>query len=110
MRVLWSVVVVCLVAASGAAHVDVGTESRAVRVLAVVRQAAHAEAPTARHTWQGAAGRVRATERRLPPVALAFDGTLHAPEARATTLLWSVCDCVAAAPTRTGSARGPPIV
>jgi hypothetical protein len=114
MRALWSVVVLCLVAASGAAvHPDAAAEPVAaavVAVAAVVHQAGRAEAPTARHTWQGATGRARAQERRLPSVALAFDATLPAPEVRATVLLWSVCEVVAAAPTRTGSARGPPIV
>ncbi|HEY0480745.1 MAG TPA: hypothetical protein VGD37_24695 [Kofleriaceae bacterium] len=110
MRALWSVVVVCLVAASGAGTSDARSEHRAPTLL---RQApSRAGAPALRPTLHAGVRRVAAPERtQLPisPAALTAAFSLRPPLRRALAQVGAGCGRAAAAPLVTGSARGPPI-
>jgi hypothetical protein len=113
MRVLWSAVVVCLVALSGAGWSDVGEVRDALgqRPGASLDHgtpvAAHALAP--RLAPQAAPRRARAPVHRIPPVTLAEAPALPAPCRRAIAQVAAASDRVLAALVLTHSARGPPI-
>lgn len=110
MRALWSLVVVCLVAASGAGASDARSEHRAP---SFARQApSRARAPAVRTALHPGVRRVAAPDRtQLPmsPVVLTAAFSLRPPLRRALAQVGAGCDRVAAAPLVTGSARGPPI-
>jgi hypothetical protein len=109
MRALWSVVVVCLVAASGAGAIDARSEHRAP---SFVRQApSRAGAPAVRPALHAGVRRAAPECTQLPisPAALTAAFSLWPPLRRALAQVGAGCDRVAAAPLVTGSARGPPI-
>jgi hypothetical protein len=107
MRWLWSFIVVCLVAASGAARADVRPAPRASSLVRFAPPVAHLQAT--RHVLQPVAGRARAPEHGLSPAAIVAAFSLRPPRRDAAWCADFACERLVAFPTLTGSARGPPI-
>lgn len=109
MRALWSLVVVCLVAATGvrpdAAH-RAGSPA-AFAVAAPLSARALATRPVGHP--QLAAAEAPDPERRLPPVTAATAFALRPPPPRAFALVQLLHDRAASAIALTRFARGPPV-
>ena len=110
MRALWSVVVVCLVAAGGVAPADARTEPR---VSSLRRPTAGILAT--RPVVHLVTGRARTPEARpsalsgLPPAVVAAPFAVPAPPRRAIAHAHRSCTHIALPLILTCSARGPPI-
>lgn len=121
MRALWSVVVVCLVAASGAGRVEARTAGRAAPCGQQPASLGHPAPSLARAIATAPSLHAVATRSAHRPGARGSERPLAAPALAATPLsLLAPPSCAldrpgpavgrAAAPAiRTGSARGPPI-
>jgi hypothetical protein len=108
MRFLWSAIVVCLVAVSGAGRAEARPEPQLDELA--YREAGLAVAPgvASRSSLHPITARARAPERALPPAALATAFSLRAPSPRALDRPRTIHPHAVAAPICTGSARGPP--
>jgi hypothetical protein len=107
MRALWSLVVVCLVAATGVRPAEARRELHPTAIDRA-QPAAHAIATRPSPQVIGAR-RAHGPELRLPPVVLAMPFELRARPARALARANAPCDRIFATLVLTRSARGPPI-
>jgi hypothetical protein len=115
MRVLWSLVVVCLVAAGGVGRLD--ASSRSIASAQARTAASPLSAPALHGARQVAGARARGPDRALsrplprplPPALLALAPSLCPPSPNAVERLSVACDQVARRLILTRSARGPPI-
>jgi len=109
MRALWSLVVVCLVAATGVRPADARTELGTTSFLGSALPAAHAL--VTRPAQQVVARRASTTPAlQLPPVALTTAFSLRTPPPRAIAQVRLSRDRRFVSLVLTCSARGPPIV
>ena len=112
MRVVWSLVVACLVAMGGVARADSRCEPRpqtiaqAETAVAVIHAVAGVHIGPVSHL---ASTRKRSVERRLPAAALPAAFVFHVPPQRAVVELPLAVGRVVSRLLVTGSARGPPI-
>jgi hypothetical protein len=109
MRAPWSIVVVCLVAACGAAPAAARPEPRTTSITEVASNPGIARAAAARPALHAVTRRAREPGGQLPPVALATASSPLAPDHRVIAPARFAPDRVIASVIRTGSARGPPI-
>jgi hypothetical protein len=109
MRVVWSIFVVCLVAAGGVARAEPRCESRAPSIARSEAADAVIHAVSARPSSHIASTRTRSLERRLPPAALHAAFALRAPSQRVVVELPLAEGRAALRLLATASARGPPI-
>ena len=107
MRALWSLVVVCLVAATGVHPADARTELRTTSLLRSAPPAAHAL--VTRPAQHAVARRAPTPALQLPPAALATAFSLRTPPPRAIAQVGSSPDRIFVALAPTSPARGPPI-
>ena len=109
MRVVWSIVVACLVAMGGVARADARCEPRAPSIAQVETAVAVIHAVATRPVSHITSTRTRGVERRLPAAALPAAFMFHAPPQRAVVELPLAASRVVPRLLATGSARGPPI-
>lgn len=109
MRVVWSILVVCVVAAGGVARAEVQCEPRAPSIACSETAVAVIHAAAARAASHTASPRVRGVERRLQPAALPAAFVLRVPPQRVVVEPRLATGRIASCPLATGSARGPPI-
>lgn len=108
MRALWSLVVVCLVAATGVRPADARTELGTTSLLRSAPPAARAL--VTRPAQQVVTRRASTTPAlQLPPVALAAPFSLRTPPPRVIAQVSLYCDRSFVSLVLTCSARGPPI-
>lgn len=108
MRTLWCLIVVCVVAATGARPTDTRKELGPAAIERAARPAvgAHALRPSL-HAIGGR--RAQVPELQPPPVALGAPFALRIPPARALARSRDACERIFVALVLTRSARGPPI-
>lgn len=110
MRPLWSLALVCLVAATGVRQADVRDARGELHTSSVVRVAPPATRTLATRPVQHAlTGRVSGPALKLPPIALAASFSLRYPPSRAYAQVSFSDDRVFVFPALTCFARGPPI-
>ena len=109
MRAVWSIFVVCLVAAGGVARAEPRCEPRVSSIARSDTADAVIHAVTARPASHIASTRTRSVERRLPPAALAAAFAFRAPPQRAVVEPRFAAGRIALRLLVTRSARGPPI-
>jgi hypothetical protein len=109
MRVVWSLVVACIVAMGGVARADSRCEPRPPTIAQAETAVAVIHAAATQPVSHIASTRTRGVERRLPPAALPAGFTFRAPPQRAVVELPLAAARVVPRLLATGSARGPPI-
>jgi len=109
MRAVWSVFVVCLVAAGGVARAEPRYEPRAASIARSDGAVAVVHAVAVRPASHIAADRKRSVERRLSQAALPAAFVLRGPPRRTVVEPRLAAGRCALRLLATGSARGPPI-
>ncbi|HEU4729879.1 MAG TPA: hypothetical protein VFT22_18410 [Kofleriaceae bacterium] len=105
MRALWSLVVVCLVAAGGVGRAD----ARLPRTAAMAQRVSPLERAQAIRVASHVGARLRASARHLPPAVLAARPSVGLPSTRVLAPGSVASEQVPGRLLLTGSARGPPI-